>query len=105
MKKKTRGTKDKPRARVVKSNKNIFISVINDTDNKTIFSVSSLSTELKKKSAKKKKTEVAVMVGELLAAKAKEKGINTAVFDRGSYRFHGRIKALVDSARKAGLKI
>jgi large subunit ribosomal protein L18 len=97
------GTGSRPRLAVSRSNAGIYAQLIDDTAQKTLAAASWL--ELDQDALKKTKSEVAFMVGELLAKKAKEKGITTAVFDRRSYAYHGRVKALADGARKGGLKI
>lgn len=100
------GTAERPRLTVCKSLKNITAQVINDEETKTIAAASSLSknviSELKDGMTK---TEMATVVGEIIAREAKEKGVETVVFDRNRHRFHGRIKAVADAARKAGLKL
>lgn len=102
MRAKISGTKEIPRVSVFKSNRHIFVQVIDDVSGKTIF-----SNEIKPKSktvSKGNKTEIAAMIGEKLAAKAKEAGIKKVVFDRGGFKYHGRIKALAESLRKGGLE-
>jgi large subunit ribosomal protein L18 len=100
------GTAERPRLTVSKSLKNITAQVINDEEAKTITAASSLSknviSELKKGMTK---IEIAAVVGEVIAREAKEQGVETVVFDRNRHRYHGRIKAVADSARKAGLKL
>ena len=88
---------------VFRSNKQIYVQLIDDTEGKTLLSVSSLNKDI----AEKKdinKTEQAKLVGKLAAEKSKEAGITDVVFDRNGYLYHGRIKALAESAREAGLK-
>ncbi len=94
---------NKLRITVFKSSKNISAQIIDDKISKTIVSASSTEKELKKN--KTKKMDLSNILGELLAKRAKEKKISTAYFDRGGYKYHGRIKALADSLRKNGLKI
>ena len=94
------GTKEKPRMSIYKSLKEIYVQLIDDVEGKTLASAS--SREIKDK--KSKKTEVATEVGKLIAKKAKDKGIEKAVFDKGGFKYHGRVKALADSAREGGLK-
>lgn len=107
------GNAVKPRLCVKRSNKNIYAILIDDTQNKVIITVSSLTkdlnkinteTESKEKSKLTGKTTIAFKVGQLLAEKAKSLGIKQVVFDRAGYRYHGRVKALADGARKGGLK-
>lgn len=97
---KVSGTAAKPRLNVFRSNTNIYVQFIDDESGKTIAAAS--SAEVK---AKGKKAEVAAQVGKLAAEKALKAGIKEATFDRGGYQYHGRIKALADAAREAGLKI
>ena len=94
---------NKLRITVFKSLKNISAQIIDDKVNKTIVSASSTEKELKK--TKSKKIDLSNTLGELLAKRAKEKKISSVYFDRGGYKYHGRIKALADSLRKNGLKI
>ena len=92
---------DRFRITVFKSSKNISAQIIDDKINKTIVSASSTEKEMKKD--KKKKTELSVVIGELLAKRAAEKKISKVYFDRGGYKYHGRVKALAESLRKNGL--
>lgn len=102
--KKIRGTADIPRVAVFRSLNNIYAQLIDDSAQKTILSVSSLSKEIADDIAKAKtKTEKSQVVGELLAKKAAENDINKVVFDRSGYSYHGRVKAVADGARKGGL--
>ena len=94
---------NKLRVTVFKSSKNISAQIIDDKISKTLVSASSTEKELKK--SKAKKMDLSNILGELLAKRAKEKKISTVYFDRGGYKYHGRIKALADSLRKNGLKI
>ncbi|MFC1700082.1 50S ribosomal protein L18 [Patescibacteria group bacterium] len=99
VRKKIFGTAEKPRLSIFRSNKNIRAQLIDDESGVTL--VSANTTSLKGKS----KTEIASKVGEELAKKALEKKIKHVVFDRSGYRYHGRVKALADGARKGGLKL
>ena len=90
------------RISVTKSLRNIFVQIIDDKLNKTLVSASSIEKELKNN--KVKKLEKSSMIAEILAKRAKEKKINNVYFDRGGYKYHGRVKALADSLRKNGLK-
>jgi large subunit ribosomal protein L18 len=83
--------------------KNIQAQIIDDSTGNTLVSASSLDTEIKDKVTGKKKTEVAGQVGSLVAQRALSKGIKKLAFDRGGYKYHGRVKALAEAARKAGL--
>lgn len=95
---KVSGTAARPRMSVFRSNKQIYVQVINDEDAKTLVAASSLGLE------KCKKCEQASKVGELIAQKAIEAGITSVVFDRNGYLYHGRVKEVAEAARKAGLK-
>lgn len=96
------GTPDRPRLSVFRSNKQIYAQLINDVDGKTLISASSRESEIA--NHKGTKIEQAAKVGELLAKKAKAAGIETVVFDRNGYLYHGRVKNLAEAARKGGLK-
>ena len=89
------------RITVSKSLKNISTQIIDDKINKTIVSASSTEKDMKKN--KKNKTDLSIAIGEILAKRATEKKINKVYFDRGGYKYHGRVKALADSLRKNGL--
>ena len=97
IRKKVFGTPERPRLSVFRSNKQIYVQVINDEEGKTIVSASSLGLEAMPK------IQQAEKVGELIAKKAVEAGINAVVFDRNGYLYHGRVKQLADAARKGGL--
>lgn len=103
IRKKISGTSEKPRMSIFRSNKNIFVQVIDDVNGKTIAAASSLLKEIADKKDINKK-EQAALVGKAVAEKATAAGINEVVFDRGGYLYHGRIKSLADSARENGLK-
>ena len=92
---------DRYRVAIFKSLKNISAQIIDDKVNKTIVSASSMEKKMKKE--KKNKTDLSILLGEVLAKRATEKKINKVYFDRGSYKYHGRIKALAESLRKNGL--
>ncbi len=94
------GTAKRPRLSVFRSNKHIFLQLIDDSKGKTIVSAS----DLKMKKDKATKSEIAKEVGRELAKSAKAKKIKEAVFDRGGYRYHGRIKASAEGAREEGLQ-
>ena len=93
---------DRYRITIFKSLKNISAQIIDDKLKKTLVSASSIEKELK--SGKSKKMDKSNLLGEMLAKRAKEKKINKVYFDRGSYKYHGRIKAFADSLRKNGLE-
>ena len=97
IRKKVSGTSERPRLAVFRSNKEIYAQIIDDVTGTTLASAS--STE-----EKGNKTEQAAATGKLIAATAKKAGVKSVVFDRGGFLYHGRVKALADSAREAGLK-
>ena len=97
------GTPDRPRLAVFRSIAEIYAQVIDDNSGVTLLSVSSREKELAGQTGIKK-TEQAKLVGKSLAAKCKEKGIGSVVFDRSGYKYHGRVKSLADAAREGGLK-
>jgi large subunit ribosomal protein L18 len=101
IRKKMRGTTVQPRLCIFRSNKHIYAQLIDDTKGKVLFGVSSLNDKDLKG---KKKTEIANKIGKIIAKVALDKGIQKVAFDRGGYRYHGRVKALADGAREAGLK-
>ena len=90
------------RISVSKSLNNLFIQIIDDKNGKTLVSASSIEKDIKKN--KVKKLEKSSLIGEILAKRAKEKNINKVYFDRGEYKYHGRIKAFAETLRKNGLK-
>jgi large subunit ribosomal protein L18 len=105
IRKKIYGTSERPRFTVYRSLNDIYGQIIDDTVGKTLVSISSNSKDVKgEMAAAKSKVERSQIVGKLLAKKALEKNINAVVFDRNGYLYHGRVKALADSAREAGLK-
>lgn len=104
IRKKVSGTTERPRLNVYRSNKHIYAQLINDGDGRTVVSASTVDKGLAGALAKAKKTEAAKLVGERIAKLAIEKGVDKVVFDRGGYLYHGRVKAVADGAREAGLK-
>ncbi|HXL02160.1 MAG TPA: 50S ribosomal protein L18 [Candidatus Atribacteria bacterium] len=102
VRKKIQGSAEYPRLAVFRSLRHIYGQLIDDSEGKTLVAVSSLTSELKGKDGSK--VEIAKEVGKLLAQKAREKGIETVVFDRGGYKYHGRVKALAEGARECGLR-
>lgn len=96
------GTAVRPRLSVFRSNKEIYAQLIDDTEGKTLAAVSSRDKDLAK--SKGNKSEVAALVGKAIAEKSKEAGIEKVAFDRGGNLYHGRVKALAEGAREAGLK-
>ena len=97
------GTPDRPRISVFRSLAEIYAQVIDDEAGHTLAAASSVDHELREKIKGLKKTEQAKLVGELVAKRAIEKGVKQVVFDRGGFRYIGRVKALADGARSAGL--
>ena len=95
---------DRARLNVFRSNSHIYAQLIDDATGKTLAAASTLSASFKEQGSASNKTEAAKKVGELIGKIAIEKGIDKAVFDRGGYLYHGRVKALADGAREAGLK-
>jgi large subunit ribosomal protein L18 len=104
VRKKVFGTADCPRLSVFRSVSEIYAQVIDDIDGNTLVSASSIDAELRAGMAGLKKSEQARLVGKAVAERAKNKGIESVVFDRGGFRYTGRVKALADGAREGGLK-
>ncbi|MBL7135758.1 MAG: 50S ribosomal protein L18 [Candidatus Marinimicrobia bacterium] len=106
IRKRIHGTAERPRLAVFRSLKHIYAQLIDDTANRTLFSVSDLSpkikTEIKEKATNSEKS---VLVGKYLAEKALAKKIRRAVFDRSGFKYHGRVKLLAEAAREAGLEL
>lgn len=103
IRKKINGTAEAPRLAVYRSNKQIYVQVVDDLNGLTLLSASSREKEIVAQTGIKK-IEQAKLVGKLLATKCKEKGIEKVVFDRSGYKYHGRVKSLADAAREGGLK-
>ena len=104
VRKNVKGTSGRPRLCVFRSLKYIYAQAIDDTVGHTMASASSLDPEIRDKVDGKKKTEGAGLIGALMAQRLLNKGIKQVVFDRGGYKYHGRVKALAEAARKAGLE-
>jgi large subunit ribosomal protein L18 len=102
IRKKIKGTPERPRLCIFRSNKEVYAQIIDDVSRKTLVAASSMEKALK--NFKGTKTEKSIAVGKLIAEKALQKGISAVVFDRNGYLYHGRVKALADAAREAGLK-
>ena len=100
---KVSGVPQRPRLAVFRSLSHIYAQVIDDTSGRTLAAASDLQADLRTQCDDKRKTEVAELVGKAIASKAAEKGINVVVFDRGGSKYHGRVKALAEAARKGGL--
>ena len=101
------GTSQRPRMSVFRSNRYVWVQLIDDVGGKTLVQVTNWEKLAKGKKAAGKESHLqkAERVGEKIAALAREKNILTAVFDRGGYKYHGRVKAIADGARKAGIKL
>ena len=98
-----KGTSERPRLAVFRSLNHIYAQIIDDTAGHTLVSASDLEADVSSKRDGKKKSELAGLVGDALASRAKEKGIASVVFDRGGFKYHGRVKAFAEAARKGGL--
>lgn len=98
------GTSDRPRMSVYRSLKHIYVQFIDDLSGNTLVSASTLDPAVRENIEVSSNKAAARLVGEVAAQRALEKGIDTVVFDRGGYKYHGRIKALADAARENGLK-
>ena len=97
------GTAERPRLCVYRSIKNIYAQVIDDVNGNTLVSASTMEKDLMKKVEGKNGVETAMIIGKAVGERAKKKGINTVVYDRGGYVYTGRVAALAEGARKAGL--
>lgn len=97
------GTAERPRLCVRRSLNNMVAQLVDDVSGKSLLQVSTLSPEIKPALVDKTKTQASEVLGEFFAKKALEKGIKSVVFDRGGYLYHGRVKAIAEAARKAGL--
>ncbi|MBT9253563.1 MAG: 50S ribosomal protein L18 [Brockia lithotrophica] len=104
LRKKVVGTPERPRLSVYRSLRYIYAQIIDDTRGHTLVAASSLEPEIRSGLASTKDVEASRRVGEVIARRALEKGITRVVFDRGGYPYHGRIQALADAAREAGLE-
>ena len=98
------GTAERPRLAVFRSNNHMYAQIIDDTVGKTLVSASTLQKEVKAELEKTNNVDAAAYLGTVIAKKAIEKGITTVVFDRGGFIYQGKIKALADAAREAGLE-
>lgn len=98
------GSADRPRLNVYRSLMHIYAQVIDDTTGHTLVSASTIDAEVRGQLAGKKKADQAKLVGQVVAERAKAAGLTRVVFDRGGYRYHGRIKAVADGAREGGLE-
>lgn len=98
-----RGTAERPRVHVFRSNLYVYTQVVDDTANAVLAAASSLEKEFKDRSRNTKNKAAAEVLGEILAGRLKAKSIGRVVFDRGTYLYHGRVKALADAMRKEGI--
>ena len=98
------GTAERPRLAVVRSNNHMYAQIIDDTVGKTLVSASTLDKDVKAELEKTNNVEAATVVGTVVAKKALEKGITTVVYDRGGFVYEGKVKALAEAAREAGLE-
>ncbi len=98
------GTAERPRLAVFRSNNHVYAQVIDDVAGKTLVSASTLEKDIKAELKNTDDIEAATKVGDVVAKRALEKGIKAVVFDRGGYIYHGKVKALADAAREAGLE-
>ncbi|GAB4501830.1 MAG: 50S ribosomal protein L18 [Anaerolineales bacterium] len=98
------GTTERPRLSVFRSLNEIYAQVIDDVEGSTLVAASSVDKELRAQAGSLNKTQQANLIGKALAERAKNKGISTVVFDRGGFRYMGRVKALADGAREGGLE-
>ncbi len=101
---KVKGTTSRLRLCVFRSLNHIYVQVIDDLQGNTLASASTLDPEIRSETDGKAKTSKAELVGSMIAKRALSKGINQVVFDRGGYKYHGRVKALAEAARQGGLK-
>jgi large subunit ribosomal protein L18 len=104
VRKRVSGTGARPRLNVFRSDKHIYAQIIDDTAGHTLASASTVDLEVRGAVKKKNKVEQAKIVGRVVAERALDAGVKIVVFDRGGYMYHGRVKALADAAREAGLE-
>jgi large subunit ribosomal protein L18 len=105
IRKKLSGTPERPRINIHRSLKNLYLQVIDDTSGVTLVSVSTLEKDVKPKVGYGGNLKAAQVAAEVLAARLAEKGIQEVVFDRGGYKYHGRVKMVADTLKKSGVKI
>jgi large subunit ribosomal protein L18 len=103
VRKKINGTAERPRLNIFRSSKHMYAQIIDDSKGTTLVAASTLDKDLRDKIGNGGNVEAARKVGQLIAERAKAKGIQQVVFDRGGYLYHGRVQALADAAREAGL--
>lgn len=105
VRKRVAGTAQRPRLNVYRSIRNTFVQVIDDVGGRTLISCSTIDKQLAAQCADKNKVEAAKLVGQMVAERAKEAGISTVVFDRGGFKYTGRVAAVAQGAREAGLRL
>ena len=105
VRRKISGTTDRPRLSVFRSLNHIYAQVIDDINSKTLVSAASIEPQIRNEHSSSNKSVVAKAVGELLAKRLQDNGIKQLVFDRGGYKFHGRVKALADGVKSMGVQI
>ena len=105
VRKKLSGTAARPRLNVYRSNRHVFVQVIDDVEGRTLVSCSTIDKKLAPQLTELKKVEAAKLVGQTVASRARDAGIDTVVFDRGGFRFTGRVAAVAEGAREAGLQL
>jgi large subunit ribosomal protein L18 len=98
------GTAERPRLNVFRSLTHIYVQIIDDAAGNTLASASTIDAELRGQLAGKKKSEQAKVIGQAIASRAQALGVKQVVFDRGGYKYHGRVKAVADGAREGGLE-
>jgi large subunit ribosomal protein L18 len=103
VRRKVKGVGERPRLSVFRALKHVYAQIIDDSQGRTMVAASSLDPQVRDQRDGRAKTEVSKLVGDLLAQRAKEAGITTVVFDRGGYKYHGRVKALADAVRAGGI--
>lgn len=105
VRKRISGTAHRPRMNIFRSSRNIFVQVIDDVDGRTLVSCSTIDREVAPMLADLSKTEAARIVGQMIAQRAKAAGITAVVFDRGGFKYTGRVAAVAQAAREAGLEL
>ena len=105
IRKKLSGDETRPRVSVYRSNQHIYAQVIDDINSRTLVAAASIEPQIRNEHSASNKSAVAKAVGELLAKRLQENGIKVLVFDRGGYKYHGRVKALADGVRSMGVQM
>jgi large subunit ribosomal protein L18 len=105
VRKRVSGTAARPRLNVFRSNRHVFVQVIDDVQGRTLVSCSTIDREIAPQVSELKKVEAAKLIGQTVAARARDAGIDTVVFDRGGFRYTGRVAAVAEGAREAGLQL